>query len=271
MMDTASTAVLAILSGLLVLHIGCTQAQQAAFTTPYDSSADCENHTLAALNQSAAFNVSGYALSITWQPSFDPVWQSLTCLNALTSLSITGPLPQLPDSWSTNGSFTALQSLDLAGGDLLGMLAASRHPHPGPCLTCVIMSSTSHSIQLAFAMCLLCCAAALACIADCMTTARLCTRRRCPHQTQVSSCVQEPCQPAGVQREPFRPYGTWACSTVQSQVIHLCLPDSISCSTRRGAGLFSAQALLMCKSAFARWITAVKCALTDCPDLTCVT
>ncbi len=128
-MDSAGTAVVAILSGLLVLHIGCTQAQQADFITPYDFSVDCENHTLAALNQSAAFDASGYTLSITWQSSFDPVWQSLSCLNALTSLSITGPLPQLPDSWSTNGSFMALQSLDLASGNLLGMLAASCHPH----------------------------------------------------------------------------------------------------------------------------------------------
>lgn len=155
-MDSASTAVVVILSGLLVLHIRCTQAQQAAFATPYDSSADCENHTLAALNQSAAFDATGYTLSITWQSSFDPVWQSLSCLSALTSLSITGPLPQLPDSWSTNGSFVALQSLDLASGNLSGMLAARCSPHLGPCLTCVIMLSTSDSIQLAFAMCMLC-------------------------------------------------------------------------------------------------------------------
>ena len=137
-MDSASTAVVVAILGLLVLHIGCTQAQQAAFTTPYDSSADCENHTLAALNQSAAFDASGYPLNITWQASFDPVWQSLSCLNALTSLSITGPLPQLPDSWSTNGSFLALQSLDLASGNLFSMLAANCYPHLGPCLTCVI-------------------------------------------------------------------------------------------------------------------------------------
>ncbi len=166
MMDSASTAVVVAILGLRVLHIGCTQAQQAAFTTPYDSSADCENHTLAALNQSAAFDASGYPLNITWQASFDPVWQSLSCLNALTSLSITGPLPQLPDSWSTNGSFLALQSLDLASGNLFGMLAANCYPHLGPCLTCVIRTSTSHSIHLAFAMCLLCCAAALACSTD---------------------------------------------------------------------------------------------------------
>ena len=173
MMDTASTALLAVLTCLLVLHIGCTMAQQAAVTTPFDSSADCENHTLAALTQSAAFDASGYTLSFTWQSSFDPVWQSLSCLSALTSLSITGPLPQLPDSWSTGGSFMALQSLDLAGGNPLGMLAASCYPHLWPCLTCAIMLSTSHSIQLAFAMCLLCWAAALACSTDCMTSARL--------------------------------------------------------------------------------------------------
>jgi hypothetical protein len=172
-MDTASTALLAALTCVLVLHVGCTEAQQAALNTPYDSSADCEKHTLAALTQSAAFNASGYTLSITWQSSFDPVWQSLSCLNALTSMSITGPLPQLPDSWSTNGSFMALQSLDLAGGNLSGMLAASCYIHSVPCLTYVIMTSTSHSIQLAFATCLLCWAAALACSAGCMTSARL--------------------------------------------------------------------------------------------------
>ena len=149
-MDTASTAMVAILAGLLVLHIGCTQAQQAELTTPYDFSADCENHTLAAINQSAAFEASGYTLSIIWQSSFDPVWQSLSCLKTLTSLSISGPLPQLPDSWSTNGSFMALQSLDLAGGNLLGMLSPTSWSMHNFILSCrALLTASSLLLQTA--------------------------------------------------------------------------------------------------------------------------
>ena len=131
----ATTTVL-LLTGLLQSTCQAQTAPETAApaSTPFSPSPDCEASVLAALNESTAFQC--HRLHIVWQPSFNPVWQNLSCLNSLTSLGITGALPDLPDAWSSSGSFPALQSLDLSGAFLAGMPAPTsthKHPHTPTC------------------------------------------------------------------------------------------------------------------------------------------
>ena len=47
-------------------------------------------------------------------------WQSLGGLASLTRLTLTGQLPDLPDTWAANGSFLSLQHLNLSNSQLAG-------------------------------------------------------------------------------------------------------------------------------------------------------
>ncbi len=141
----ATTTVL-LLTGLLQSTCQAQTAPETAApaSTPFSPSPDCEASVLAALNESTAFQC--HRLHIVWQPSFNPVWQNLSCLNSLTSLGITGALPDLPDAWSSSGSFPALQSLDLSGAFLAGMPAPTSthtHPHAPMCIYTYLITCTS--------------------------------------------------------------------------------------------------------------------------------
>jgi hypothetical protein len=71
---------------------------------------DCELNVLARLGQRQAYNASGYTMDTELPANFTTdAWQSLGCLGSLTSINLTGSLPDLPDSWAENGNFKMLQ------------------------------------------------------------------------------------------------------------------------------------------------------------------
>ena len=82
----------------------------------------CEQQVLAALNQQAAYNPSGYDLNLVWEPSFASSWDLLPCLTSVQSLTLTGAMPQLPSTWANTSGFPALQKLDLSNSQLTGTL-----------------------------------------------------------------------------------------------------------------------------------------------------
>ena len=71
-------------------------------------------------------NLSSYSID-TKLPSNCSLdtWQSLGCLQSLTNLTLTGSLPGLPDSWSHDGSFPALQTMNFSLSGLTGSLPDS--------------------------------------------------------------------------------------------------------------------------------------------------
>ena len=119
---------------ILVLAPVLTYTLQTAAPTPATASVAtainnrsapyCESHILSVFNQSAAYDTTGYTLSVVWQPSFDPVWQQLGCLASLAALIIIGATRQLPGAWANNASFTNLQLLDVSGQSFSGQLSA---------------------------------------------------------------------------------------------------------------------------------------------------
>lgn len=68
--------------------------------------------------------------TLRWQQAYDPAgysvvaplplnctvetWQAMGCLKSLVNLTLTGQLPDLPDSWGANGSFPMLQSMNFS-------------------------------------------------------------------------------------------------------------------------------------------------------------
>jgi len=48
--------------------------------------------------------------------------QALGCLKSLVNLTLTGQLPDLPDSWAGNGSFPALQTMNFSSSSVAGLL-----------------------------------------------------------------------------------------------------------------------------------------------------
>ncbi len=93
------------------------------------SSGSCELQVLQLLGWQQAYNASGYFIE-TELPSNCSVstWGALGCLQSLVSLTLTGKMPDLPDSWAVNGSFPALQVMNLSGppgNPLAGSLPSS--------------------------------------------------------------------------------------------------------------------------------------------------
>jgi len=91
---------------------------------------DCELEVLSLLGWQQAYDPKGYTISANWPSNCSlNTWQSLGCLKLLTNLTLTGSLPNLPDSWAANGAFVALRALNLSSTTLTGSLPSSwAHP-----------------------------------------------------------------------------------------------------------------------------------------------
>ena len=100
-------------------------APQLSAAAP-SSSPHTELDILTQLGWKQAYNPQGYSIntSLLGNCSHD-TWQSLSLLKSLTNLTLTGILPDLPDSWASNGSLPSLQALDLSHAQLNGSLPAS--------------------------------------------------------------------------------------------------------------------------------------------------
>ena len=106
-------------------HSVSTSLPLGAGTTSH-LNASCELQLLHVLGWQQAYNPSGYSIS-TKAPANLTVesWLSLRCLHSLTSLTLTGSVPSLPDAWATSTSFPVLRSLTLSASGLAGSLPAS--------------------------------------------------------------------------------------------------------------------------------------------------
>ena len=86
----------------------------------------CEEDLLKALVRQQAYHPDGYSTDAELStPDMVDAWASLGCLTCLTNLTLRGSLPSLPDSWAAQGSFLAMQSLNLPSLTLAGSLPAS--------------------------------------------------------------------------------------------------------------------------------------------------
>ena len=92
---------------------------------PADSASepDCEHKVLQLLGWQQAYDPTGYSINAELPSNCSlQTWQSLGCLKSLTNLTLTGRLFNLPDAWATNGSFPALQAVNLSTAQLRGPL-----------------------------------------------------------------------------------------------------------------------------------------------------
>ena len=106
------------------------QAEQptANQTAQPPSRSTCELQVLQLLGWQQAYNASGYAIVAEWPSNCSAsTWQALECLQSHVNLTLTGSLPNLPDSWADNGSFPALQIMNFTGpdGNIAGSLPSS--------------------------------------------------------------------------------------------------------------------------------------------------
>ncbi len=87
---------------------------------------DCEHNTLTLLGWQQAYSPQGCTIN-TQLPSncSSATWQALGCLKNLTSLTLTGHLPDLPDAWGANDSFPSLQAMKFSSVSLAGTLPSS--------------------------------------------------------------------------------------------------------------------------------------------------
>ncbi len=87
---------------------------------------DCEHDTLNLLGWQQAYNPHGYTINSQLPSNCSlATWQALGCLKTLTNLTLTGSLPDLPDAWSANDSFPALQAMNFSTASLAGTLPSS--------------------------------------------------------------------------------------------------------------------------------------------------
>ena len=83
----------------------------------------CELEVLTLLGWQHAYDPAGYSIEAVLPTNCSSqTWQSLGCLGHLINLTLTGSLPDLPDSWAANGSFPALQTMNFSNTDLVGTL-----------------------------------------------------------------------------------------------------------------------------------------------------
>lgn len=94
--------------------------------SPGSALPSCEIGVLTNLGWQQAFNQAGYAINAELPSNCSlSTWQSLSCLQHLTNLTLIGSLPDLPDSWGANDSFPALQALNVSTASLAGPLPSS--------------------------------------------------------------------------------------------------------------------------------------------------
>ena len=84
-----------------------------------------ELHLLTQLGWQDVYDPSGYSFNGTLPSSCSvSTWEALGGLHSLVNLTLTGNLPDLPDSWADDGAFPALQSIVFATANLTGTLPA---------------------------------------------------------------------------------------------------------------------------------------------------
>ena len=127
----------------------CQYNYTVAFLLLYLGSISCEPPTAAVRSPArpAAFAPSVQAIELDllntlgWQHMYDPsgysidaslpsncslaTWASLGSLHKVTNLTLNGNLPDLPDSWASNGSFPSLLAMNFSVTDLGGSLPSS--------------------------------------------------------------------------------------------------------------------------------------------------
>ncbi len=119
----------------------------SAPAVPLGAAPNCEISILARLGQNQAYNASGYTINTELPTNFTTdAWQSLGCLSSLTSITLNGSLPDLPNSWADNGNFKMLQVMNFSNSGLAGTLPASwASPTAFPQLRLMNFSVTSLS------------------------------------------------------------------------------------------------------------------------------
>ena len=101
-------------------------APASAPAVPLGAPPDCELSILARLGQNQGYNVSGYTINAELPTNFtSDTRQSLGCLCSLTSITLNGSLPDLPNSWADNGNFKMLQVMNFSDSGVAGTLPAS--------------------------------------------------------------------------------------------------------------------------------------------------
>lgn len=94
--------------------------------SPGSALPNCETGVLATLGWQQAYNQAGYSINAQLPSNCSlSTWQSLSCLQHSNNLTLTGCLPDLPDSWGANGSFPALQAINFSTANLAGPLPSS--------------------------------------------------------------------------------------------------------------------------------------------------
>ena len=100
--------------------------QGSPLPAPSPEQPDCEHQILESLGWQSFYNSTGYSISTTLPSNLSlETWQSLRCLQSLTNLTLTGNIPNLPDTWASNGSFPVLQSINFSTAVLTSTLPSS--------------------------------------------------------------------------------------------------------------------------------------------------
>ena len=84
---------------------------------------DCEQDVLGLLGWQQMYDPAGYTIHAALPLNCSTeTWQAMGCLESLVNLTLTGQLPDLPDSWAVSGSFPALQTMNFSSSSLAGSL-----------------------------------------------------------------------------------------------------------------------------------------------------
>ena len=76
---------------------------------------DCEQDVLGLLGWQQMYDPAGYTIHAALPLNCSTeTWQAMGCLKSLVNLTLTGQLPDLPDSWAVSGSFPALQTMNFS-------------------------------------------------------------------------------------------------------------------------------------------------------------
>lgn len=103
-----------------------SERQTSPSSAPSPEQPDCEQQILQSLGWQSLYNPTGYSINTTLPSNLSlEAWQSLGCLLSLTNLTLTGNLPNLPNTWASNGSFPALQSINFSTAALASTLPSS--------------------------------------------------------------------------------------------------------------------------------------------------
>lgn len=81
---------------------------------------------LTTLGWQHVYDPSGYSINASLPDNCSLfTWLSLGSLHTVTNLTLNGNLPDLPDSWASNGSFPSLLAMNFSETDLGGSLPSS--------------------------------------------------------------------------------------------------------------------------------------------------